>query len=141
MSSVLQRCANGCTVYVISRCYLLLLVPDTRFYDQMPIRYIRFPVTVKSKQKGLDRTWQVNVHCAQLSPRQVAQLTLLTSHQVGPPCKLELVIWALAVVTLDDIISLTLLRTRVKRSAIPLKLKIEDFEFFTCVVRLSTVYV
>jgi len=71
-----------------------------------------------------------NVHCAQLSPRQVAQLVLLTSHQLGPPCKLELVIWTLAVVMLDDIISHTLLRTRVKRSAIPLKLKIEDFEFF-----------
>lgn len=71
-----------------------------------------------------------NVHCAQLSPRQAAQLDLLTSHQLGPPCKLELVIWTVAVVMLDDIISRTSLRTRVKRSAIPLKLKIEDFDFF-----------
>ena len=71
-----------------------------------------------------------NVHCDQLSPRQVAQLVLFTSHRLGPPCKLELVIWTLTVVMLEDIISRTLLPTRVKRSAIPLKLKIEDFEFF-----------
>lgn len=43
---------------------------------------------------------------------------------------------------LDDIISRTLLRTRVKRSAIPLKLKIENFVFFLrVVVRFSTVCV